>query len=229
MGPHLDPRLAAAAALVRPGSIAADIGCDHGKLTAFLALRGDVKRVIGADLRPGPLAVAQSTCQNAGCQDRVELRLGDGLTVLSQGEATDIVLAGISAQTTIQILQQASWVRDPAVRLIMVPATKHPLLRQWLLRQGFTLVEDMPVQAAGRWYAVMAAEYTATPIEPTGWQCVCGLTQGKAGAQEYLKQQLEKLRKYRRGLSSGQEQRELDALLECLAALIEQEESLWQR
>lgn len=28
--PHLDARLAAAAAYVRPGHIAADIGCDHG-------------------------------------------------------------------------------------------------------------------------------------------------------------------------------------------------------
>lgn len=35
--PHLDARLAAAAAYVRPGHIAADIGCDHGKLSAWLA------------------------------------------------------------------------------------------------------------------------------------------------------------------------------------------------
>lgn len=216
MTPHLDPRLAAAAALVRPGGTAADIGCDHGKLTAFLALRGDVNRVIGADLRPGPLAVAQSTCQNAGCMDRVDLRLGDGLTVLAPGEATDIVLAGVSAQTTIEILEQAPWVRDSSVRLILVPATKHPLLRQWLLRQGFALVEDLPVQAAGRWYAVMAAEYTGNPVEPTGWQCVCGLTEGKPGAGEYRKQQLEKLRKYRRGLAFGPEQQGLDALLDAL-------------
>ena len=34
MSPVLDARLAAAAALVRPGHRAADIGCDHGLLTA---------------------------------------------------------------------------------------------------------------------------------------------------------------------------------------------------
>ncbi len=216
MVPHLDPRLAAAAALVRSGGTAADIGCDHGKLTAFLALRGDVNRVIGADLRPGPLAVARTTCQTAGCLERVDLRLGDGLTVLAPGEATDIVLAGVSAQTTIQILEAAPWVRDPAVRLILVPATKHPLLRQWLLRQGFCLVQDLPVQAAGRWYAVMAAEYRGEPVEPTGEQCICGLTGTQPGADEYLKQQLEKLRKYRRGLAPGPEQQGVDALLDTL-------------
>ena len=36
MLPTLDARLTAAAQLVRPGQPVADIGCDHGKLTAVL-------------------------------------------------------------------------------------------------------------------------------------------------------------------------------------------------
>lgn len=203
--------------MVRPGGTAADIGCDHGKLTAHLALRGDVQHVIGADLRPGPLSVARETCQTAGCLDRVELRLGSGLEVLAPGEAQDIVLAGISAQTIIEILQAAPWVKDPAVRLVMVPATKHALLRQWLRRQGFALVQERPVQAAGRWYAVMAAEYTGRAEEPDGVFCLRGLTAGQPGAEEYLTQQLNKLQKYRRGLVPGEEQQGVDALLASFA------------
>ena len=56
MLPTLDARLSAAAELVRPGEPVADIGCDHGKLTAVLAASGKYPKVIGADLRPGPLA-----------------------------------------------------------------------------------------------------------------------------------------------------------------------------
>ena len=59
MLPTLDARLAAAAELVRPGEPVADIGCDHGKLTAVLAASGKYPKVIGADLRPGPLAKAE--------------------------------------------------------------------------------------------------------------------------------------------------------------------------
>ena len=213
--PHLDPRLAAAAAFVRAGGTAADIGCDHGKLTAYLALRGDVQRVIGADLRPGPLAVAKATCEAAGCMDRVDLRLGNGLQVLAPMEAQNIVLAGVSAQTTIEILEAAPWVKTEGVRLVLVPATKHAL-RQWLCRQGFALVEERPVQAAGRWYAVMAAEYTGVCNEPDGIFCMCGLTTGQDGSREYLAQELEKLRKYRRGLAPGAEQQGVDALLQAL-------------
>ena len=90
----LDARLAAAAALVRPGLPVADIGCDHGKLTAALACSGLYPKVIGSDLRPDPLDKARRTVEAAGCQDRVELRLGDGLSVLSAGEVGTIVIAG---------------------------------------------------------------------------------------------------------------------------------------
>ena len=47
MLPTLDARLAAAAELVRPGQPVADIGCDHGKLTAVLAASGRYPKVIG--------------------------------------------------------------------------------------------------------------------------------------------------------------------------------------
>ena len=101
MLPTLDARLSAAAELVRPGEPVADIGCDHGKLTAVLAASGKYPKVIGADLRPGPLAKAEQTLEYAGCKDRAELRLGDGLSVLSPGEVSTIVLAGVSAQTDV--------------------------------------------------------------------------------------------------------------------------------
>ena len=91
MLPTLDARLSAAAELVRPGQPVADIGCDHGKLTAVLAASGKYPKVIGADLRPGPLAKAAQTLEYAGCKDRAELRLGDGLSVLSPGEAGTIM------------------------------------------------------------------------------------------------------------------------------------------
>ena len=177
MLPTLDARLSAAAELVRPGEPVADIGCDHGKLTAVLAASGRYPKVIGADLRPGPLAKAEQTLEYAGCKDRAELRLGDGLSVLSPGEVSTIVLAGVSAQTTWEIIEKAPWVSAPGgPRLVMVPA--HPPQRSAPLAVGtwFSLAADRPVQAAGRWYAVMAAEYTGEVKTPTFRECLFGLT-----------------------------------------------------
>lgn len=211
--PHLDARLAAAAALVRPGGPAADIGCDHGKLTAHLALRGDLCRVIGTDLRPGPLAAARATCEAAGCLDRVELRLGSGLAPLRSGEARDIIIAGMSAGTIEEILEAGSWVKRPGLRLVLVPATRHGQLRAWLCHNGFALTQDQPVQANGRWYAVMAAEYTGIPTRPGPAFCVLGRTGRYPGAEGYRAQEFRKLEKICKGLRDPALTGRLEAVL----------------
>ena len=215
MLPTLDARLTAAAQLVRPGQPVADIGCDHGKLTAVLAASGRYPKVIGADLRPGPLAKARQTLENAGCLDRAELRLGDGLSVLSAGEVGSIVLAGVSAQTTWEIIEKAPWVSAVGgPRLVMVPATRHSELRRWLWQHGFALVADRPVQAAGRWYAVMAAEYTGEVIEPTFTQCLLGDTGRWPEGAGYAAWQRAKLPRMRLGVPDGSAlAAEMDAIL----------------
>ena len=105
--PHLDARLAAAAAYVRPGHIAADIGCDHGKLSAWLAGSGCCPVVFAWDLREGPLQKARMTC--APWADKIQFRLGSGLSVLQPGEATEIIIAGMGAETVLEILDAAPW------------------------------------------------------------------------------------------------------------------------
>jgi len=203
--PALDARLTAAAELCRPGLPVADIGCDHGKLTAYLACTGLYPKVIGADLRPGPLSKAVLTVKSARCEDRVELRLGDGLTVLEPCEVGTVVLAGVSAQTTIEILEAAPWVFSPGgPRLVLVPATKHAVLRGWLAQKGFALAADLPVKAAGKWYAVMAADYIGnTAAAPTLEHCLYGRTAEHPGGADYAALQRGKLRKYRLGLADA--------------------------
>ena len=215
MLPALDERLTAAAELVRPGQPVADIGCDHGKLTAVLAASGRYPKVIGADLRPGPLAKAKQTLENAHCQDRAELRLGDGLSVLSAGEVGTIVLAGVSAQTSWEIIEKAPWVSTVGgPRLVLVPATRHSDLRRWLWTHGFALVADRPVQAAGRWYAVIAAEYTGEVQEPDFARCLFGDTGKYPEGAGYAAWQKAKLPRLRLGVSDGTPlAEEMDAIL----------------
>ena len=217
--PHLDARLAAAAAYVRPGSTVADIGCDHGKLSAWLAGSRRCPLVFACDLREGPLQKARETC--APWADRVVFRLGSGLMVLAPGEAQDIVIAGMGAETIMEILDAAPWVFDGRYNLILVPATKHSLLRRWLARRGFALQSETLCTAAGRWYAVMNARYTGVCAEPTGLWCLSGKTEGQPGAGIYRAQQLGKLKKYRLGLAPGPEADGVDALIR------EMEEDKW--
>lgn len=212
--PQLDARLSAAFAYVRPGHAAADIGCDHGKLSAALAGSGRCPLVLACDLRPDPLNKARRRCAPYG--ERVQCRLGSGLSVVQPGEVDDIVIAGMGAETIMEILEAAPWVFDPRYNLVLVPATKHSILRRWLARCGFALVGETLCQAAGRWYAVMNARYAGTEHEPEGLECLCGKTEGQPGFGAYCAQQNIKLKKYRLGLAPGAEADAVDGLIQEL-------------
>ena len=210
--PRLDARLAAAYDFVRPGHAAADIGCDHGKLSAALAGSGRCPLVLACDLRPDPLQKARLACAQYG--DAVQFRLGSGLSVLQPGEADDIIIAGMGAETIIEILAAAPWVFDARYNLVLVPATKHSVLRRWLMQNGFALHDETLCEAAGRWYTVINARYTGEKREPTGLECLCGKIPGQPGDRAYFAQQNAKLKKYRLGLAPGAERDAVDALIQ---------------
>lgn len=210
----LDARLSAAAAYVRAGHPAADIGCDHGKLSAWLAGSGRCPRVFACDLRPDPLEKARRCC--ASWKDRVDCRLGSGLEVLQPEEADDIIIAGMGAETILEILDAAPWVSDERYNLVLVPATKHSLLRLGLAQRGFALLDETLAYAAGRWYAVMNARFDGDRHTPDAWHCLTGKTPGQPGFASYCAQQRPKLKKYRLGLAPGPEAQAVDALIERL-------------
>ena len=123
------------------------------------------------------------------------------------------------AETIIEILEAAPWVFDARYNLVLVPATKHSVLRRWLARRGFALAGETLCQAAGRWYAVMNARYTGACREPDGLECLCGLTNGQPGCGDYYAQQNAKLKKYRLGLPAGQEAEAVDVLIKQMEEL----------
>ncbi len=180
--PQPGVRLSAAASLVRPGSSAADIGCDHGRLAVHLVQSGRCPFVIAADLRPGPLQKAQALAQLHGVQQQVSCRLGDGLSVVQPGEVQDIVIAGMGGGTIADILAAAPWVQSKTINLVLLPTTQAPELRCWLYENGFVLQREVPVLDGGYCYTVQQAAFCGQRTAPTPLFCQLGLLQGQRGA-----------------------------------------------
>lgn len=92
----------------------------------------------------------------------------------------------------------------------------HPPQRSAPLAVGtwFFLAADRPVQAAGRWYAVMAAEYTGEVKTPTFRECLFGLTGQWPEGKGYAAWQKAKLPRLRLGVPDGTElAKEMDELI----------------
>ena len=217
--PILDARLSAAAAFVQPHSAVADIGCDHGKLAAYLAGQKKCKS-IAADIRSAPLERARETMARYHCPESVECRLGDGLSVLAAGEVTTVVIAGVSGITICEMIAACPFPLETGTRFIFVPPTKHAHLRGWLWSHGFALLDETPVVAAGRVYTVMCWEYTAQKKQMDAFACAVGKTGKRTPqAKAYLEHVALLARKYARGVKDPE--RQADILI--LASRVEQE------
>ena len=162
---HLDKRLSAVAALVRPGSRVADIGTDHAYLPVYLVEQGICPSAIASDIGAGPLEAARHTVTAAGLTREISCRLGNGLDTVSPDEVEDIAIAGMGGETIAAILEAAPWVKDARLRLILQPMTHAEDLRRWLLTNGFSVREEHLIRDGRHLYPVLAAEYTATPVE----------------------------------------------------------------
>ncbi len=204
--PMLGARLFAAAQMLAPGGVVADIGCDHGRLAVWLALAGKAEKVIAVDSRPLPLAGAKALVRQTATAKLVACRLGDGLAALAPGEAREIVIAGLSAQSMAAILAPHAWVQSPLVHLVLVPASRHAWLRRWLYQNGFGIETEQPVLENKRCYTVISARYTGRARTPGAFFCQMGRIpeSGDAPAMRaYAQARLRDLHRRARGLSGA--------------------------
>ena len=157
----LNTRLKTAAGFVRHGSVAADIGTDHAYLPAYLILNNIVSKVIACDLRSGPLENAAETVREFKLENNIELRLSDGLDMISPDEADDIIICGMGGNLITDILSRAFWLKDSKYRLILQPQSHAYDLRNYLYSNNYRIINETGVRSEGRVYTIIAAEYNA--------------------------------------------------------------------
>ncbi len=162
----MSERLDAIACLVLPGKAMADIGTDHAQLPLQLIRDGVVPKAIAGDLRPGPLQHARRHC-DAADDNQIELRLGDGLSVLAPGEAATIVLAGMGGSLIERLVEDAPTVVEHTQRLVLQPNTQWPQVREWIGRRGWQLEAETLTFERGQFYVTLALD--PKPCEDPMW------------------------------------------------------------
>lgn len=194
----MDKRLEAIAALVRPGSRIADIGTDHAYLPVSLVGSGKCPSALACDVREGPLQNAKKAVDAAGLADRIECRLGDGLSVVGADEADEAVIAGMGGETIAAILSACPWAAEPGRQYLLQPMTHAEDLRRYLLANGFIIERELTVAVGRHVYLIMETEAAGAPLredEVAAWL-------GRIGAEEPTPSDLAYLRLVRRRLQN---------------------------
>ncbi len=149
----LSPRLEMVLRLTPDAAVCCDVGTDHGLAAVRLALRGS--RVIATDINRGPLERARANIRRWAVEDRVELRLSDGLSAIKPGEAGCAVIAGMGGELIAEILSKGT---KDIPSFVLQPQSKHYELRDWLSKNGFRIVQEDICREGQRYYvAILAA------------------------------------------------------------------------
>lgn len=201
----LDRRLMAAADFVRRDAVVADIGTDHAYLPVFLIGTKKACRAIAADINEGPVQRARENVRAYRMEDRIGIFRTDGLCGLDGLGITDIAICGMGGELIAKILENAPFVRDTSVRLILQPMTKSEYLYRYLCENGFTVVGEALVRE-DRIYRVICAEYTGKSYVPDEISCLLGEKNIENGADllgEYAHQRISAFTKKRDGKTSA--------------------------
>ena len=152
----LDPRLSVIAELVGQCESYADIGCDHGRLGAFLLQTGRVERAQLTDVSTESLQKARRLIGMLGLSERVTFCVGDGARAL-QAVPEVTVIAGMGGTLIARIIEEGrEWLG--ASRLILQPNVAQYELRRTLMEQGYRICDERIAPDGRRNYVVIAAE-----------------------------------------------------------------------
>ena len=155
MGQKLSIRLQAVADFVTPGSVVADIGTDHGFLPIYLVEKGICPRAVAMDIRQGPLERAREHIAAAGLNDRIQVRLSDGLNGLMQNEADSAVIAGMGGLTVIHILEQAQEKLADFKEMVLEPQSDPAKVRSYVREHRMWIDREDLVYESGKFYPVL--------------------------------------------------------------------------
>lgn len=144
-------RLNALCSLIPVCKLLIDVGCDHGFVAGYALANGLCERAIASDISEGSLSKAR---KNLSQFPNAQTRLGDGLSVLKEGEDPDvIVIAGMGGSLICEILA----LYRGGAKLILGAQKDLYRLREFLADNGFNITEDFTVKDRNKFYDIIGA------------------------------------------------------------------------
>jgi tRNA (adenine22-N1)-methyltransferase len=155
--PRLSGRLKAIVDMVSPGLVVCDVGCDHAHVPIALLKEGRIPSALAMDVIPGPLIKAGENLALYGEEDRVVLRLSDGLDGYRQGEAECLVVTGMGGRVICDILTREPEKSRDFTEMVLSPQADQWLVRQALRDLGYCIDREALILEDGKYYPVIHA------------------------------------------------------------------------
>ena len=138
----INNKLKQIAELVLPNSFLLDVGCDHALLDIYLVNKN--VRSIASDINKLPLEKASENIKKYNVQDKITLKIGDGLEHLTS-EVDTIVISGMGGILIKDIIKK-DLSKITNQKIITCPNNDSDILRKFMMLNGFKIEQEVLVK-----------------------------------------------------------------------------------
>lgn len=144
-------------------NVIADIGTDHGYVAVGLLQEKKAHKVISSDISSNSLQKAIDYVKSNYLEDKIDTRVGSGLSVLQADEADAVIIAGMGGVLISKILEDDydNKFSKKSPTLILQPVQQASNLRYYLYENNFDIIDEHYIDDMGKYYhIIIAKKYT---------------------------------------------------------------------
>lgn len=150
----INKRLQAVATLVDCNSNIIDVGCDHALLDIYLIEKNINIKAIASDNKEGPIKRALLNVKEHKLENVIKVKLGEGLEPIEEDTDT-IIISGMGGKSMNRILKNGRKYLSQIKTIILSPNNDVELIRKFVLRQGFSLENELMVEEKNILYPIL--------------------------------------------------------------------------
>ncbi|WP_017186991.1 tRNA (adenine(22)-N(1))-methyltransferase [Alkalibacillus haloalkaliphilus] len=139
-------------------SCVADIGSDHAYLPCKVCLEQPNVKAIAGEVNEGPYFAAVKQVEAMELSRRIDVRLGDGLNVLSPEEVDCVTIAGMGGTLITNILRNGINKLSKVKALVLQPNIDASSIREFAIEQQYDIVSEDVIEEDGYIYEIVVLE-----------------------------------------------------------------------
>lgn len=156
---EISKRLELIASMVDKCDSVVDVGTDHGYIPIYLIKNGICNKAVASDINKGPVEKAIKNIKRENLQDKIECRLGSGLSTVKPGEVEAAVIAGMGGNLIRDIILEDFNVFKKLNFLLLQPVQNPEVLRKFIYESGFMIIDEELCYDEGKYYEIIKVRY----------------------------------------------------------------------
>lgn len=151
---RLSKRLKAISEFITDGDKIIDIGCDHALLDIYIYENFNDVNVIASDIHEGAIKAANKNIEKHNLISKIDVRMGDGLTIVNKDEINTILISGMGYNTIVKILSDSEKIEN-VEKIIVQSNTDIVKLRKSIIKLGYKITKEKLVEDNGIIYTII--------------------------------------------------------------------------